>query len=337
MLEYIILIADIGAVSFCHYENKDYDKGVSELIPLETFAAIVNYASEHNLILNVLLGHKSLPDEYLRILDNISHIKIVPYELINSFPDAVPVLDWEGWEQHSVIREKQIENIILRLRGNSMVDLRRIIRHFNGYARRINFILKDIQELTDENLISYEHQLNRIIPPIAQSYLDGKTIELNCLSDRLLLKEMNNCNAGLTHVTFAPNGKFYICPGFYYSTPQNDVGSIEEGLKMPCQELLQLDHAPICSICDAFQCKRCIYLNKILTNELNTPSRQQCIISHLERNASRRLLRRLKPALQNLQELFDIPEVDYLDPLEALQEQKTFNKIKLYRICKGDI
>ena len=80
-----------------------------------------------------------------------------------------------------------------------------------------------------------------------------------------------------------------------------------------------------------------IYLNKITTHELNTPSRQQCMLSHMERNASRRLLRRLKPAIQNPQEFTDIPEVDYLDPLEVLQEQKTFNKIKLYSICKGDV
>jgi CXXX repeat peptide maturase len=337
MLEHIIVLTDIGAVSFCHYESKEYDKSVSELIPLETFAAIVNYASKHNTMLNVLLGPKSLPDDYLRILCDISHVKIVPYELMNSFPDAIPVLDWERCEQQSFIVEKQIENIIIRLHARSIVDLRRIIGHFINHTKRINFILKDVQELTEENLINFEHQLNKIILIIAQAYRDGKTIELNCISDRLLLKEMNNCNAGLSHVTIAPNGKFYICPGFYYSNPQNDVGSIEEGLKIPNQELLQLDHAPICSICDAFQCKRCVYMNKIITNEINTPSRQQCVFSHLERNASRRLLRRLKPALQNLHELMEIPEVDYLDPFETLQEQKTYNKIKLYRICKGNI
>ena len=337
MLEYILLIADEGAVSFCHYENEDYDKGVSKLIPLDKFKRIVNYASEHNLILNVLLGHKNLTDEHLRILSGVSHIKLVPYELSNSFPDAVPVLDWESSGQFSKIREKQIDNLIIRLDGYPMVDLRAIIRHFIDFTKRINIVLKDLKKLTEENLISYQYQLNRIIPLIERCYLDGKAFELNCLSDRLLLKGMNNCNAGIRHITFAPNGKFYICPGFYYSAPQNDIGSLEEGLKIPNQELLQLDHAPICSVCDAFHCKRCIYLNKITTHELNTPSRQQCMLSHMERNASRRLLRRHKPAIQNPQEFTDIPEVDYLDPLEVLQEQKTFNKIKLYSICKGDV
>jgi len=336
-LEYIIVIADIGAVSFCHYENANFESGVSELMPLETFAGIVNYASENNLILNVLMGRKGLPDEYLQLLGDIDHTKIIPYDLINSFPDAVPVLDLKRWEQQSIERGKQIENIIIRFHGSANYDLRQIIRHLINYTRRINFVIDDMQKLSEENLINYEHQLNNIVPVIAQSYMKGKTIELNCLSDRILLQEMNNCNAGLSHVSFAPNGKFYICPGFYFSNPQNDIGSITEGLKIQGQELLQLDHAPICSVCDAFQCKRCIYLNKALTNELNTPSRQQCVISHLERNASRRLLRRLKPALENFQELSDIPELDYLDPLEDIQEQKTYNKIKLYRVCKGDV
>lgn len=337
MLEYIILIADRGAVSFCHYENEAYNAGVSEMISLDALTSIVNYTKDHDIILNVLLGQNPLPEKHLCVLDNVKHIKFIPYQLHTIFPDAVLVFDWKDGEQVSYEIEKRIENIIIRLRGRELPDLRKVVRNFIEGTQRINLVLKDVQELTELNLIEYEHQLDGVASLIFHQYLDGKSIELSVVSDRLLLNKMNNCDAGIKHVTFAPNGKFYICPGFYHSNPQNDIGSLETGIKILNKELLQLDHAPICINCDAYQCKRCVYLNQMTTREMNTPSRQQCVLSHIERNASRHLIRRLKPALQNFHELSDIPELDFLDPLDSIQDKKPYNKIELYRICKGDI
>lgn len=116
---------------------------------------------------------------------------------------------------------------------------------------------------------------------------------------------MNNCNAGYESITLAPNGKFYVCPGFYQDD-MYDVGSLDDGLKIKNQHLYELRFAPICRTCDAYHCKRCIWLNKKTTFEVNTPSKEQCIISHLERNASRIL----SPD--------GISEINYLDPFEKL-------------------
>ena len=76
--------------------------------------------------------------------------------------------------------------------------------------------------------------------------------------------------------------------------------------------LYQFNYAAICKHCDAYHCKRCVWLNKKMTLEVNVPSREQCVIAHVERNASRCILHKNKDAFPN----FEIKEIDYLDPFD---------------------
>ena len=96
---------------------------------------------------------------------------------------------------------------------------------------------------------------------------------------------------------------------------ERSVGDLESGLQIPNQQLLNLDHAPLCRICDAFHCNRCIWLNQKLTWDINTPSHQQCVIAHLERNAARDL--QLQFGTKNLSKENIIKEIEYLDPFEV--------------------
>jgi CXXX repeat peptide maturase len=338
MLEHIVVVLDRAAVSFCHYENDVPVDGVSGLMREDLLASVVDYARANSLGLNVLFGRRPAPPEHVRLLDGISHVKIVPYELRSAYPDAVLVLDWEGaagGDQGDRRFDNHIENLIVRVSRHRLEDLRVILRTFDKCATRINIVLKDVAQLTEADFLAYERQLAAILPLVAEWYLEGRPLELSCLSDRLLLRAMKNCDAGVRHVTFAPDGRFHICPGFYHHQPGMSIGAPGEGIRVPNPELLSLAHAPICSRCDAYQCRRCVYLNKTLTGELNTPSRQQCVTSHLERNASRRLLRRLKPHIENLDEVAEIPEIDYLDPLEVLWPDRPHERIRLYRMERG--
>ena len=95
------------------------------------------------------------------------------------------------------------------------------------------------------------------------------------------------------------------------------IGSLTDGLDIKNSQLYKLDHAPICRICDAYQCKRCIWLNRRMTMEVNTPSHEQCVIAHLERNESRKLLYLLREHGQFLPEQ-EISEIDYLDPFDKV-------------------
>ena len=138
----------------------------------------------------------------------------------------------------------------------------------------------------------------------------------------------NNCEAGVKHVTVAPNGKFYICPAFYYEDETDSIGDIDSGLNVKNPQLYDLAHAPLCRNCDAYQCKRCVWLNRKTTLEVNTPSHEQCVVAHLERNASRNLLAKIRENGNFMPET-QIKELDYLDPFEVYEEIKR-DKINNY-------
>ena len=156
-------------------------------------------------------------------------------------------------------------------------------------------------------------------------YVNGKSPQLNLLTDRMMLKEMNNCGAGDTNITLAPNGKFYICPAFYYENEEDFVGDLKNGLNIKNKQLYMLKYAPVCRHCDAYQCKRCVWLNRKTTLEVNTPSHEQCMVAHLERNASRELMNSLCkhgnfPLLQE-----EIKKIDYLDPFDNREKWQQEN------------
>ena len=136
-----------------------------------------------------------------------------------------------------------------------------------------------------------------------------------------------NCGAGVNNITIAPNGKFYLCPAFYYDErmgidtnmdyrkciTDRSVGDLETGLNIKNESLLTLDHSPLCKLCDAYHCNRCIWLNQKLTSEINTPSHQQCVMSHVERNSSMRLSAKMRNIGIDVDE---ICKIDYLDPFD---------------------
>lgn len=133
---------------------------------------------------------------------------------------------------------------------------------------------------------------------------------------------MNNCNAGGSNITLAPNGCFYLCPAFYYDNPDDTIGDLERGVEIKNQQLLDLSHAPICRACDAYHCKWCIWMNSRLTLDANTPSHQQCVVAHLERNASRRLQQKMAEKGIRLNPSHEIRETDYLDPFDIVNRWK---------------
>ena len=55
----------------------------------------------------------------------------------------------------------------------------------------------------------------------------------------------------------------------------------------------------------------------MLTLEVNTPGRQQCIVAHVERNASRELLEHLQKT-NDFRSGTTIDEIDYMDPFEII-------------------
>jgi hypothetical protein len=160
---------------------------------------------------------------------------------------------------------------------------------------------------------------------VEKEYISGNTPQWNILTDRIMLSKMNNCGAGDTTITLAPNGKFYVCPAFYYEDMEDSIGDLHNGVNIANQQLYKLEYAPICRHCDAYQCNRCVWLNRRMTREVNTPSHEQCVAAHLERNASRLLLKNIHMHSEFMPEVDEIKEIDYLDPFNYREQWQQEN------------
>ena len=322
MTQYIIILLDDTLVSFCYYANTRQER---RLMPLDTLRQGIRYAMKENLNIQFVYPHYDLPQEYLDAIDSIDHTDIRP-ACTNAEADVV-VLD--GMEQASACTLTKGVAYVLRTDRHSLTAHVQGICAMLDQVERLNIVITDVEKFTDQDTVEYSDTLQTLANKVEKCYLAGNAVQLNLLTDRMVLDKMNNCGAGDTTITLAPDGRFYICPAFYLTSDQDalgtlkgSVGSLQNGLDIKNRQLYKLDHAPICRHCDAYQCRRCVWLNRRMTLEVNTPSHEQCVMTHLERNVSRSLLARLRKHGEFLPERGDIEEISYLDPFELRKEWK---------------
>lgn len=317
MLKYLVIQLCDTAPSFCHYYNPNSKKN---LISLEDLKAGILFGLKENLNIQLVYPDEKLSEEYKEAINTIDHIDIVSFwnkdeELLNS----AEIIVIDSWEDVNVHFKKDKTYILRTSKDNFFKNYKKLIEELPK-VERINVVLTDIPEFKDNDFEKYKQILTDISESLAIDYIEGKSPQTNILTDRMVLKNMNNCNAGDEVITLAPNGKFYICPAFYLYEKSSE-GDLKAGLNIRNPQLFKLSHAPICRKCDAYQCKRCVWLNEMLTLEVNTPSREQCVISHLERNESRRLLAKIREHGIFMPEI-EIKEIDYLDPFEIVTQWK---------------
>ena len=285
-------------------------------MPLDTLRKAIQWGMKENLLIHYVYPEYDLPKEYETLIESIEHVKIGR--------DVVVCRDIP-----SVIDSR---NIVLRISVTAFIEKIYDIAMMLPQIARLNICLLDIESFSDKLIDDYKKALCVLNGVLFNLYKSGKKPQVNIITDRLGQSEMNNCGAGDTNITIAPNGKFYHCPAFYYDeklgisnqlnhhkpSPERNVGDLEEGLQISNPQLLRLSHAPLCRTCDAFHCNRCIWLNQKLTWEINTPSHQQCVLSHLERNASRDLQLQLEK--EGIDPENRIKEINYLDPYDEIKK-----------------
>lgn len=313
MIQYLVILLDDTSTSYCHYTN---DREVRHLIDLETLKKGILFGMKENLNIQIVYPPYSIPQEYFNLLEGTDCVKIKPVQTPGG-ADAIVfngLTEAEGFEfNDDVIYILRIDKETL---FNEYVNVERILEH----TKRLNIILTDVDAFTDNDFDRYESVLSHLSGKIESLYSQDRTPQCNVLTDRILLTGMNNCGAGETTVTLAPDGKFYACPAFYLCENDASIGDVENGLNIKNPQLYRLDHAPICRNCDAYQCHRCVWLNKRTTLEVNTPGRRQCIVAHLERNAGRKLQKALAKHSDVFASYKEIKEIDYLDPFENRKE-----------------
>ena len=308
---------DKTSVSYCHYDATPSPRDGGRLMPIDTLRAGIVFAMKENLNIQFVYPNRPLPIEYEEVIESIDHTKIKP-ETQADEADVLVLTDWKA----QIPDVADNDTCIIRASRQELQDNTETVKSLLGKVARLNVVLTDVEAFKDEDVEDYQSLLERFSDMLIEQFKMGRMVQLNLLTDRLLLTQMNNCGAGDTTLTLAPNGKFYLCPAFYYDTPKEDVGNLQDGFNIKNRQLLRLDHAPICRHCDAYQCKRCIWMNSRLTLDANTPSHQQCVIAHVERNASRNLLQKLEEEGIRMSDTHPINEINYLDPFNNYKQWK---------------
>lgn len=310
MIQYLVILLDDTSVAYCHMDNPCKNRN---LMPLDTLKKAIRFGMLENMMIQYVYPNYELPIEYESVIDSIDNLKIgKDIIVLNEIPQKI----------HS-------DNVVLRLSFADVIKKKYDIANLLPISKRINIFITDVECFKDSDVESYKETLSIWVQALVKAYKEGKTPQFNLITDRMVLTEMRNCGAGVSNITIAPNGKFYLCQAFYYAeklgiddcmnhnepTSNYSVGDLENGLYIPNKQLLKLDHAPLCRNCDAYHCNRCIYLNQKLTWDCNTPSHQQCVMAHIERNAARQLLTEIRSFCSFLPGM-DINEIDYLDPFD---------------------
>lgn len=304
MLKFLVVQLDDSATSYCYYENRC---DARKLISISDLRAGLTLAMKENLMVQFVYPDYELPQEYYALIDTVDHSDIVSIE------KNADVKVYNGIEGLKSAEESPNFPCLLRVTKSQFFN------NINSIAElsQANVLITDIADIKENELDDYKACLDILANAVKKRITNGISSHTNLLTDRMQLSAMNNCNAGVESITLAPDGKFYICPGFYFDN-EEPIGDPYVGISIFNNQLYQLSYAPICKGCDAYHCKRCVWLNKKKTREINTPGREQCVTAHLERNASRELLESLKQdKILNVD--ITIPEVDYLDPFEKIK------------------
>lgn len=297
MMQYLVILLDDTSVSYCHCDNPHTER---RLIGLEDLKAGILYAMKQNLMIQFVYPDYELPQEYRDVIDTIDHHDIVPFPMSG---DVVV----GGVEENAVC--------VLRMCKQELFVSGDVVSGMLTKVSRLNIVITDLETFTDGDLKRYGELLDRWAAVLKEEYLKGRAPQLNLLTDRMMLTKPNHCNAGVENITLAPNGRFYLCPAFYYSDPADSI----DPQAIPNPQLLRLDHAPLCRHCDAYHCRRCVWLNRKMTYEVNTPSREQCTVAHTEREAARKLLAAIRQ-VGDFMPAVEIKELKYNDPFEVRKE-----------------
>jgi len=318
MLKYLIVQLDDSAASFCHYPN---ERKKQKLIPLDILEKAIMWAMKENLNVQFLYPDYELPDEYKDTIDKVDHIDIISSncknKTLHETADTVVLDSFRDATNYPFAKSKAY---IIRTTLSELIQNANALKEILPSVSRLNIIVTDVEKFNTDAQDSYSIFLESISDQIVHEYEIQHPVQLNILTDRIMLDTMNNCGAGVESITFAPDGKFYICPAFYIDG-DDSVGDITNGIEIKNQQLYDINHSPICCTCDAWQCKRCVWLNKNFTYEVNTPGREQCIMAHLEREASRKLLEKIRIVGDFMPEK-EIKRLSFLDPFEEILKKQ---------------
>ncbi len=326
---YILLSQDY--VSYCEYSNnaslveKEMDK--------ESILRSLNYCRKN--FLNPIIVHNNSKFDFInddKYLD-YSIIHILPSRFINKANEAglkniVPVYDIESldYDNYGEI------NVIFNIESNNIEKLSNCIIKLFKKVNRIDLNIHNIDKNFDEEI--YQRQLEIISKYIVEYYVNTNEFkELNTLTDLLFIDKHDNCMAGEKTFIISPDEKIYTCCAVCSTENQNNIGDLINGInKKYDKRLYKIENSNLCSICDCYQCKNCVYVNKKFTWEVNVAPSFQCRKGHIEKLVSKDLYNKLYLSNKDIM-VNDLKTNDYLDPIHKFLSKHSF-QIGYYKYNK---
>ena len=265
--KYLFFIIHNNMIPHCMYDTDDLNYEMKE----DVFKEGLKYAHDNNMI-PVFLGDPG--DLLCRKEANKVHILISNekgYVARNEVEEVIPVID-----THDFYEPSFAESCILLIYKDNIVRLKEYVDQLyrSERCRRINIIKKDLFNWDDTDLNEYDCVLQDLY-----SWSQNSSISINIFD---YLEERTFCDAGRNEFTLAPNGNFYICPGYYFNDKNNTIGNLSTGIRVLDQELFEIQKSKKCLQCDAKQCIRCSFINYKKTKMINVPASIQCNVSELE-------------------------------------------------------
>lgn len=270
----IVVLLSERAVPYCMY-TPPMDK--CDLISFDHLSRIISKTRSEGIDLQFVYPKEELPSHYQQLIDTVDHLSIVPLKAA-VHGDVIVVDRWDEIERITASEAYYVLRTTLGDFYRHVIELRPLLKS----ANQLSIVFIDEMEFCKDDEIPYENALMKLKDLVLKEFADGHQIKLNLLTHRLFLDEMSNCDAAWKTLTLAPNGKYYVCPAFYYDDKENSCGDLNVGFDLKNPLLYNLSHAPLCKSCNAFHCQRCIFLNKKKTSEVNIPSFEQCEKTRIE-------------------------------------------------------
>lgn len=251
---YMQIITDSGVLPICNYSKRDNFK--QEVMTEDLFNDSIIFAKENNFI-PIIIG-KENKDNYLRIdntFNNISEEDILIHKNSKEIKDIA-------------------NNNILLICKDDIDDLAKNFRKLTELKNniRINIFISDLEKWSDNEVKRYEEELKKLVKHINDYNLKDVTLNIFDNNDKNRIDELEDCGAGKDLFTIAPSGKIYMCPAFYFNYPEYYIGDIYKGIDYKKIKAFNRQKNIFINNDEFENCCKCIYLNKLQTNEFSISS-----------------------------------------------------------------
>lgn len=246
--------------SFCQYQKSQRPR---EKMSDAILNDALNFAKKHDMA-TIFLGYNEEHNEYCQIVENVdqcraSDILIHSTKIQKNFNNHIHII---------TINKKNISVCADWVKEIISTSIRPL---------RINISTPDLELWTKDTLLEYQHQL----AIIAKQVKPDRNIQINVLTayEAGISQE---CKCGVDNITIAPNGKIYLCPGFFEKDESLFIGDLTSSLDDILSVYLNADNSVTCKNCNKFSCNKCILTNKFCTNEYLVAADVNCKKSKIE-------------------------------------------------------